>query len=137
MKTILQAIKAIDEEAEGTTIAKALGGTATISEAISEYEGGGGGDGDETTYYTLNFDMSGKCEYMDSDNHIWDMLPAEAHPAGTVVDLSEDPTRGYTFMPNSSSYEFDGWILGGVVVTEVTMSGNIILTASLVQKQGG
>ena len=140
MKTILQAIKAIDEEAEGTTIAKALGGSATISEAISEYEGGGGeggGEGDETTYYTLNFDMSGSCEYMDGDNHIWDILPAEVHPAGTVVDLSTNPTRGYTFVPTSSGYEFDGWMINGSKVTEVTMSGNIILKASLAQKQGG
>ena len=137
MKTILQAIKAIDEEAEGSTIAKALGGSATISEAISEYEGGGGegGDEDETTYYTLNFDLSG-CEYTDGDNHIWDILPAEAYPAGTVVDLSTNPTRGYTFAPTSSSYEFDGWMIGGVTVTSVTMNSNVILQAALALRQG-
>ena len=75
MITILEAIKAKDENAEGATIAAALGGT-TIAEALSatvdpDDGGGDGGDGGDggggnggggndvvTTEYTVAFDLN-------------------------------------------------------------------------------
>lgn len=44
MTTILEAIKAQDESAEGTTIAEALGGGTTIVEALTGSDEGEGGD---------------------------------------------------------------------------------------------
>ena len=44
MTTILEAIKAQDESAEGTTIAEALGGGTTIVEALTGSDEGEGAD---------------------------------------------------------------------------------------------
>ena len=57
MTTILEALKAKDESAEGSTIAKALGGT-TIAEAVADYEGGGEGGDTPPSIVTLSFDAN-------------------------------------------------------------------------------
>ena len=55
MATILEAIKAKDENADGDTIAKALGGGRTIATALL-----GDADGGDTTptTYTVTFDLN-------------------------------------------------------------------------------
>lgn len=134
MKTILEAIKAIDENADGSTIARALGGV-TVAEAISEYEGGdeggGGGGGGDTTYYTLSYDLMGYDEsgmgLYSNGGTMLSTLPATVHAAGDVVDLSDYELPAGVTAP--SPRVFGGWYLGSTEVTEVTMSGNTVLQA--------
>ena len=58
MVTILEAIKAKDDKAEGATIAAALGGS-TIATALSATDDSDDGDGgSETTEYTITFDLN-------------------------------------------------------------------------------
>ena len=55
MVTILEALKAKDETVKGATIAEALGGS-TIAGALSATDDSD--DGEETTEYTITFDLN-------------------------------------------------------------------------------